>query len=94
MTTEHPYAAWTIDPQFIKMEGYDSQLVGKTIWLLTPVALKELPDGHEVISILCLRKAKEQVEDDVRGGFLAYGLLPEEWRKFFGSAVDKLADLA
>lgn len=46
------------------------------IRLLTPEQFRKLPDGTEVISILGERMTKgvDYIDDDTRGGFMAYGL--------------------
>jgi len=50
---------------------------GRTIYLLTPEMLATLPDGTEVYSILgnMAVKGRNPIDDDTRGGWLAYGLL-------------------
>jgi len=93
----YPYATWTIEStrgvQF-GLQRIDAALVGQTIWLLTPGALEALPDNQEVISINGEREMKELADDDTRAGFMAYGLLPADWHRLLGSAVDKLGALS
>ncbi len=53
---------------------------GKDISLLTVDELARLPDGIRVVSIFGEEKVKgrDYIDDDTRGGRLAYGLLPED----------------
>jgi hypothetical protein len=50
--------------------------VGSVIYLLTPEQYAALPDGTEVVSIMNEKKikGKDYIDDDTRGGYLAYGL--------------------
>lgn len=50
--------------------------LGSVIYLLTPEQFADLPDGTEVISIMNEKKikGKDYVDDDTRGGYLAFGL--------------------
>jgi hypothetical protein len=107
--TDIPYVTWEIESQEktrlvhgrlerldLRRDGFNEGLVGTTIWLLQPETVEALPDGTRVISINGEEKikGKDHLDDDTRGGYTAWGLLPEEWRARFGSAVDQLADKA
>lgn len=50
------------------------------LWLITPEEFKKLPDGFVLISILgtIAVKGKDYVDQDTRGGHLAYGASREE----------------
>lgn len=93
---EYPYTSWEIEKSLRLPDKFDESLVGVTMWLLTPAALAELPDGTEVFGIQGARlvKGTDHLDDDTRMGFTAFGVLPETWKQFFGSAVDRLGDLA
>ena len=94
---EHAYTSWEIEKSSLRLpEKFDESLVNVTVWLLTPAALAELPDGTEVFGIQGARLVKgvDHLDDDTRFGFTAFGLLPETWKQHFGSAVDRLGDLA
>lgn len=54
---------------------------GQFIYLLTPDALRDLPDGTEVIGIFGDVKIKgvDYLDDDTRGAFTAWGLSDEEF---------------
>lgn len=52
---------------------------GRTIRLLTPIQFCGLPDGEELVSIGGISKIKghDSIDQDTRGGYLAWGkLLP------------------
>jgi hypothetical protein len=61
---------WTIDSPLAPPE-----MIGVTIDLLTPAELDGLPDGTVLVSIQGRRVAKgrDYIDDDTRGGYLAYG---------------------
>lgn len=90
--SSYQHATWTIYKH--EVPGVDHALVGKTILLLTPEALEALPDNQEIISLLGGRDLKELAETETQAGFLAYGLLPDDWHRLLGSAVDKLGALS
>ena len=55
------------------MQNWD----GNGLWLVTPKELTELPDG---IVLTCIDgstavKGKDYIDDDTRGGVLAYGIM-------------------
>lgn len=46
------------------------------IWLMTPNELAQLPDGTELVCIngQTVVKGIDNIDDDTRGGYLAYGV--------------------
>jgi len=48
------------------------------LWLLTPEEFTEVPDGTVLLSISdnTRVKGKDYIDDDIRGGCIAYGLTP------------------
>lgn len=48
----------------------------KSLHLLTPDEFSKLPDGFELESILGSKviKGKDEIDDDTRAGYLAYGI--------------------
>lgn len=53
------------------MQSWDGDL-----WLFTPEELEQLPDGIELTSIMGKKvvKGRDYIDDDTRGGHLAYGI--------------------
>lgn len=91
MSSEHPQQHlasdyWHIeefDPTGLRWgdepdEGWPHR--GKDISLLSPEELARLPDGTRVVSIFGQEKIKgrDPIDNDTRGGRLAFGLLPED----------------
>lgn len=52
---------------------------GSTIELLQPAELETLPDGTVLYDINGVKAVKgtDNIDDDTRGGFLAYGILKD-----------------
>lgn len=50
------------------------------LWLLTPAELAEMPDGTELVCINGSRNVvgTDDIDDDTRGGYIAYGLLESQ----------------
>lgn len=65
---------WKLDDSWIA-----STLKGKKIKLLTPEQFSQLPPGTKVVTIAGEEKivGKDELDDDTRFGYLAFGLLIE-----------------
>lgn len=71
------YAKWKIGKGgFAPGVGMD----GKVIYLVPESKYNKLPKGTELYSINGKRviKGKDKIDDDTRGGYLAYGIMPDE----------------
>lgn len=58
-----------------------NEMENKTIILLTPEEMERVPDGTKVYSIFgnCVIKGTDYIDNDIRGGHLAYGVPIEQW---------------
>lgn len=70
---------WTIggsNPE-IFADSIPQELLGKRVLLQTPEEFAQLPDGTELYSIMGKRAVKgvDEIDDDTRGGHLAFGIL-------------------
>jgi hypothetical protein len=51
---------------------------GRNLWLLTMAELEQVPDGTLLDCIIPSKEAvkgKDPIDDDTRGGYLAYGVI-------------------
>lgn len=58
---------------------------GEGLLLLTPELLPKVPDGTTLTSISGnkLVKGRDYLDDDTRGGCLAYGITRDQWQEAF-----------
>ena len=71
---------WTIDKEPSQFPHKTPQIhLGRTINLLTEKEFEELPNGALVVDIFGCEaiKGKDYIDNDTRGGYLAFGILQD-----------------
>lgn len=72
-----PQAIVEFDPMSRQNGNRWSDRQDDPLWLLTPAELEMVPDGTVLVCISGERVVKgvDEIDDDTRGGYIAYGLL-------------------